>query len=90
MVSVVNVVTSPASLVTVNMAFGSGAVLGDSDPALIGPGRIGVTMITPVIPVFPVFESLRVTDVHTIRNNELMATPRRHILLHLISRKSLF
>jgi hypothetical protein len=82
--------TAPPSLVTVNVAFGSGAALGDSDPALTGPGRIGVTMITPVIPVFPVFDSLRDTDAHIIKNNKLMATTRCHILLHLVSRESLF
>jgi len=88
-VSVVNFVTAPRSLVTVNVAFGSGAAVGDSDPALIGPGRIGVTMTTPVIPVFPVFDSLRAADAHTTRNNKLTATTGRHILLHLVSRKSL-
>jgi hypothetical protein len=39
------------SLVTRKVAFGSGAALGFSDPALIGPGRIGLTMTLPCIPV---------------------------------------
>jgi hypothetical protein len=39
--------------------------------------------------VFPVFDSLRAADAHTTRNNKLTATTGRHILLHLVSRKSL-
>jgi len=49
--SVVNDVTLPFSFPTVKTAFGSGAAFGISDPALIGPGRIGLTVITPSIPV---------------------------------------
>ncbi len=41
----------PFAFPTVKTAFGSGAALGMSDPALIGPGRIGLTVITPSIPV---------------------------------------
>jgi hypothetical protein len=89
LLSVVNVLTAPSSPVTVNVAFGSGAAVGDSDPALIGPGRIGVTIITPVIPVFPVFDSLRATDAHTIGNNKLTTTTLCHIVLYLVSRNSL-
>jgi len=85
----VKLVTAPSLLVTRNVALGSGAAVGISDPFLIAPGRIGVTMITPVIPVFSVFDSLR-ANAHTTRNNKLMVTTRRHILLHLISRKLLF
>ena len=73
MLSVVNLVTAPLSLVTVNVAFGSGASFGNSDPFLIGPGRMGATRTTPVIPAFSVFVSLRATDAHTIGNNKLMA-----------------
>ena len=82
--SVVNLVTAPLSLVTVNVAFGSGAVVGDSDPALIGPGRIGVIRTTPVIPVVSGFESLRATDAHTMKH-KVTATTGSHILLHLVS-----
>ena len=74
MASVVNLVTAPLSLVTANVAFGRGAVFGNSDPFLTGPGRLGATKITPVIPAFSVFVSLRATDAHTIGNNKLMAT----------------
>lgn len=77
--SVINLVVVPLSLVTVNAACGSGAAFGDSDSFLIGPGRIGVTKITPVIPVFPGLDSLRAMDGYTIRSNKLMATTRRHI-----------
>ena len=88
--SVVNLVAEPLSLVTVNVACGSGAAFGDSDPFVTGPGRIGVTMITPVIPVFSALDSVGAADAQTIRNNKLMATKRRHILLHLVSGKLLF
>src|ERR1041385_1644595 len=73
----------------VNVAFERGAACEDSDPFLIGPGRMGVTRITPVIPVLSAFDSLRTTDAHTIRNNTLMATKRHHISLAVDSRTSL-
>jgi hypothetical protein len=44
-------VTLPFSFPTVKAAFGSGAAFGISDPFLIGPGRVGLTVITPSIPV---------------------------------------
>src|SRR5437870_4851056 len=49
--SVVKDVTVPFSFPTVKTALGSGAAFGMSDPALIGPGRVGLTLITPSIPV---------------------------------------
>jgi hypothetical protein len=49
--SVVNDVTVPFSFPTVKTAPGSGAALGMSDPALSGPGRVGLTVTTPSIPV---------------------------------------
>lgn len=78
--------TAPLSLVMVNVAFGSGAELGDSDPALIGPGRTGATLTRPVIPVLLVCESLWATD--TIRKHKVTTTTR-HIVLHLVSNTSL-
>jgi hypothetical protein len=49
--SVLNEVTAPFSFATEKTAFGSGATFGTSDPFLMGPGRIGLTITTPSIPV---------------------------------------
>jgi hypothetical protein len=90
LLSVVNVLTAPSSPVILNVAFGRGAAFADSNPFLIGPGRVGLTMTTPVIPVLLGSDSLTATDAHTIRNDKLTATTRCHIVRSLVSRNSLF
>lgn len=84
-----NVATLVLSLLTVKVAFGSGAELGSSDPALTGPGRIGLTVMTPFIPVDAVpFDWPRAAHANATKSVKIIRTIRKLIVLDLVFQTS--